>query len=93
MSERNFVDCVMDPLQNEFNLFYPCMQVMTATGRSLSYTAQQRLALRAPLVRLFQEVDTFQTRAIEDTGKNVFIISSRAGRHASLLHMNHRIVK
>uniref|UniRef100_A0A6A7FX54 Islet cell autoantigen 1-like n=1 Tax=Hirondellea gigas TaxID=1518452 RepID=A0A6A7FX54_9CRUS len=43
-------------------------QVMTATGKSLSYTAQQRLALRAPLVRLFQEVDTFQSRAIEDTG-------------------------
>ncbi|KAF2361859.1 Islet cell autoantigen Ica1 C-terminal [Trinorchestia longiramus] len=46
-------------------------QVMTATGKSLSYTAQQRLALRSPLVRLFQEVDTFQTRAIEDTGRTL----------------------
>ncbi|KAA0190831.1 hypothetical protein HAZT_HAZT007488 [Hyalella azteca] len=46
-------------------------QVMTATGKSLSYTAQQRLALRAPLVRLFQEVDTFQSRAIEDTGRTL----------------------
>ena len=46
----------------------PVNQVMSATGKSISYTAQQRLALRAPLVRLFQEVDTFQSRAIEDTG-------------------------
>lgn len=51
-------------------------QVMTATGKSLSYTAQQRLALRAPLVRLFQEVDTFQTRAIEDTGIALLLVKS-----------------
>ncbi|KAK7066105.1 Islet cell autoantigen 1 [Halocaridina rubra] len=42
-------------------------KMMTAVGKSLSYTAQQRVALRNPLVRLFQEVDTFQTRAVEDT--------------------------
>ncbi|RXG62191.1 Islet cell autoantigen 1 [Armadillidium vulgare] len=42
-------------------------KMMLAVGKSLSYTAQQRVALRNPLVRLFQEVDTFQTRAVEDT--------------------------
>lgn len=46
-------------------------KIMTATGKSLSYTAQQRVALRNPLVRLFQEVDTFHTRAVEDTARTV----------------------
>ncbi|MCL4134169.1 UNVERIFIED_CONTAM: hypothetical protein GTU68_013405, partial [Idotea baltica] len=46
-------------------------KMMLAVGKSLSYTAQQRVALRNPLVRLFQEVDTFQTRAVEDTGHTV----------------------
>ncbi|KAG7169979.1 Islet cell autoantigen 1-like [Homarus americanus] len=46
-------------------------KMMTAVGKSLSYTAQQRVALRNPLVRLFQEVDTFHTRAVEDTSCTV----------------------
>ncbi|KAK3868195.1 hypothetical protein Pcinc_026393 [Petrolisthes cinctipes] len=46
-------------------------KMMTAAGKSLSYTAQQRVALRNPLVRLFQEVDTFHTRAVEDTAATV----------------------
>lgn len=46
-------------------------KMMTAVGKSLSYTAQQRVALRNPLVRLFQEVDTFHTRAVEDTACTV----------------------
>ncbi|XP_050739547.1 islet cell autoantigen 1-like isoform X2 [Eriocheir sinensis] len=46
-------------------------KVMAATGKSLSYTAQQRVALRNPLVRLFQEVDTFYSRAVEDTAATV----------------------
>merc|ERR1719507_2840273 len=32
-----------------------------------SYCGQQRLAIRVPLVRLYQEVETFQQRAIQDT--------------------------
>ena len=35
--------------------------------QTMSYTGQQRLAIRVPLVRLYQEVDTFRLRAIEDT--------------------------
>merc|ERR1719300_573879 len=33
----------------------------------MSYCGQQRLAIRVPLVRLYQEVETFQQRAIQDT--------------------------
>ncbi|XP_043266487.1 islet cell autoantigen 1-like protein isoform X2 [Venturia canescens] len=46
-------------------------KMMSAVGKSLSYSGQQRLALRAPLVRLYQEVETFRRRAIEDTLQNV----------------------
>ena len=46
-------------------------KMMTAVGKSLSYTAQQRVALRNPLVRLYQEVDTFHSRAVEDTLRTV----------------------
>ncbi|XP_050472416.1 islet cell autoantigen 1-like protein isoform X1 [Bombus huntii] len=46
-------------------------KMMTAVGKSLSYSGQQRLALRAPLGRLYQEVETFRQRAIEDTLQKV----------------------
>ncbi|XP_067125563.1 islet cell autoantigen 1 [Centruroides vittatus] len=46
-------------------------KMMTATGKTMSYTAQQRLSLRMPLVRLYQEIDTFQFRAITDTFQTV----------------------
>ncbi|CAK9803109.1 Islet cell autoantigen 1 [Anthophora plagiata] len=46
-------------------------KMMIAVGKSLSYSGQQRLALRAPLGRLYQEVETFRQRAIEDTLQTV----------------------
>lgn len=46
-------------------------KMMIAVGKSMSYSGQQRIALRAPLLRLFQEVETFRHRAIEDTLYNV----------------------
>lgn len=46
-------------------------KMMSAVGKSLSYSGQQRLALRAPLGRLYQEVETFRQRAIEDTLQKV----------------------
>ncbi|XP_018308268.1 islet cell autoantigen 1 isoform X1 [Mycetomoellerius zeteki] len=46
-------------------------KMMSAVGKSLSYSGQQRLALRTPLGRLYQEVETFRQRAIEDTLQNV----------------------
>ncbi|QQP42321.1 Islet cell autoantigen 1 69kDa [Caligus rogercresseyi] len=33
----------------------------------MSYSGQQRLSIRVPIVRLYQEVETFRRRAIEDT--------------------------
>lgn len=46
-------------------------KMMISVGKALSYTAQQRLTLRVPLVRLFQEVETFHHRAIGDTWQTV----------------------
>jgi len=45
--------------------------MMVAVGKSMSYSGQQRLSIRTPLVRLYQEVETFHDRAIEDTYKTV----------------------
>lgn len=42
-------------------------KMMAAVGKSQSFSAQQRLSLRVPLVRLYQEVETFRYRAISDT--------------------------
>lgn len=41
-------------------------KVMTGAGKALSFSAQQKLSLRLPLVRLYHEVETFQYRAIVD---------------------------
>uniref|UniRef100_A0A4W6G2F1 Islet cell autoantigen 1 n=1 Tax=Lates calcarifer TaxID=8187 RepID=A0A4W6G2F1_LATCA len=42
-------------------------KIMQATGKALCFSSQQRLALRNPLCRLYQEVETFRYRAISDT--------------------------
>ncbi|NXF85161.1 ICA69 protein, partial [Eubucco bourcierii] len=42
-------------------------KMMQATGKALCFSSQQRLALRTPLSRLHQEVETFRYRAISDT--------------------------
>ncbi|XP_018410622.1 PREDICTED: islet cell autoantigen 1 [Nanorana parkeri] len=42
-------------------------KIMQATGKALCFSSQQRLALRAPLSRLHQEVETFRYRAISDS--------------------------
>ncbi|KAG9473327.1 hypothetical protein GDO78_018274 [Eleutherodactylus coqui] len=41
-------------------------KIMQATGKALCFSSQQRLALRSPLSRLHQEVETFRYRAISD---------------------------
>ncbi|XP_055927407.1 islet cell autoantigen 1-like [Argiope bruennichi] len=46
-------------------------KVMTGAGKALSFSAQQKLSLRIPLVRLYHEVETFQYRAIVDTLQTV----------------------
>lgn len=42
-------------------------KMLINVGKSLSYSGQQHLALRSPLLRLYQEVETFRQRAISDT--------------------------
>lgn len=42
-------------------------KMMTASGKTVCFCAQQRVQLRNPLVRLYQEVETFQYRAVADT--------------------------
>lgn len=42
-------------------------RIMQATGKALCFSSQQRLSLRKPLCRLYQEVETFRYRAISDT--------------------------
>ncbi|KAM9807239.1 islet cell autoantigen 1 isoform X1 [Syngnathus typhle] len=42
-------------------------KIMQATGKALCFSSQQRTALRKPLCRLYQEVETFRFRAISDT--------------------------
>ena len=42
-------------------------KLMVAVGKTMGYSGQQRLTIRVPLVRLYQEVETFRQRAIDDT--------------------------
>ena len=46
-------------------------KIMMASGKAMSYSSQQRLALRPSIIRLAEEVDTFRFRAIEDTNDTV----------------------
>ena len=46
-------------------------KIMIASGKAMSYSSQQRLALRPSIMRLAEEVDTFRYRAIEDTSDTV----------------------
>lgn len=63
-------------------------KMMTATGKSLAFTAQQRLTLRNPLVRLYQEVETYLNRAIADTEETVNKMEkSRTDYRGALLWM------
>ncbi|XP_053206944.1 islet cell autoantigen 1-like [Panonychus citri] len=63
-------------------------KMMTASGKTLCYTAQQRIQLRNPLVRLYQEVETFQYRAIADTMMTIEKMEkARIAYRAALLWM------
>merc|ERR1712223_1178169 len=46
-------------------------KIMIASGKAMSYSSQQRLALRPSIIRLAEEVDTFYFRAIDDTSQTV----------------------
>ncbi|XP_059470963.1 islet cell autoantigen 1 [Neocloeon triangulifer] len=60
-------------------------KMMILVGKAMSYTGQQRLSMRMPLLRLHQEVDTFRRRAIDDTNQNIMAMErSRTEYRASL---------
>ncbi|KFD58255.1 hypothetical protein M513_01018 [Trichuris suis] len=46
-------------------------KIMTSVGRAQSYTAQQRLALRLPLARLYADLEVFTDRAVADCASSV----------------------
>ncbi|KAJ3598044.1 hypothetical protein NHX12_001558 [Muraenolepis orangiensis] len=63
-------------------------KIMQATGKALCFSSQQRLALRKPLCRLYQEVETFRYRAISDTCLTVnHMEQSRTEYRGALLWM------
>ncbi|CAL8072259.1 unnamed protein product [Calicophoron daubneyi] len=63
-------------------------KIMSAVGRVLSHSAQQRLLLRTPLERVQQEVKTFRQRAIADTmGTLKRMETARTEYRGSLLWM------
>jgi islet cell auto antigen 1 len=60
-------------------------KMMITAGKAMSYSGQQRLSMRMPLLRLHQEVDTFRRRAIEDTNHNIVAMErARTEYRASL---------
>ncbi|XP_063055575.1 islet cell autoantigen 1 [Engraulis encrasicolus] len=68
--------CMLSQEENELGRFLRSQgsqdktragKIMQATGKALCFSSQQRMALRAPLGRLYQEVETFRYRAISDT--------------------------
>lgn len=40
---------------------------MATAGKSISYSGQQRMAVRAPIIRLYSELDTYRSMAVADT--------------------------
>ncbi|XP_062394592.1 islet cell autoantigen 1 isoform X2 [Sardina pilchardus] len=68
--------CMLSQEENELGRFLRSQgsqdktragKIMQATGKALCFSSQQRMALRSPLGRLYQEVETFRYRAISDT--------------------------
>ncbi|KAM3872721.1 islet cell autoantigen 1 [Diretmus argenteus] len=68
--------CILSQEENELGRFLRSQgsqdktragKIMQATGKALCFSSQQRLSLRSPLCRLYQEVETFRYRAISDT--------------------------
>lgn len=62
--------------------------MLTATGKTFYYSAQQRIQLRNPLINLYQNLETFQFKAITDTLITIEQMEKqRTAYRASLLWM------
>lgn len=62
-----------------------CSRVMCCAGKSISYSGQQHMKLRAPIVRLHHEVDTFTGRAIKDTYGTVQVMERERTEYRAAL--------
>lgn len=63
-------------------------KILAITGKGFNQSSHQRIRLYMPLLRLYQEMDTFHTRAVEDTSKTVGKLESKRSQYrASLLWM------
>ena len=63
-------------------------KVMSLTGKSLSQSSHQRIRLYMPLMRIYQEMETFHSRAVSDTTETVDKLEDKRSQYrASLLWM------
>ncbi|OXU19408.1 hypothetical protein TSAR_004074 [Trichomalopsis sarcophagae] len=58
---------------------------MSAVGKSLVFCAQQQLLLHEPLMRFYQELETFRQRAIGDTLQNVIAMEKARTEYRAAL--------
>lgn len=60
-------------------------KIMSITGKSLTQSSHQRIRLYMPLLRLFQEMETFHSRAVDDTSETVDKLESKRAQYRSSL--------
>lgn len=60
-------------------------KVMNSAGKAISYCGQQRMMIRAPLVRLHHEVETFRGRAIADTKETMSVMERERTEYRAAL--------
>jgi hypothetical protein len=66
----------------------PASLMLSATGKCLTHSSQQRIQIREPLVRLYKDIETFQYRAVTDTLETIEKMeSARTAYRAGLLWM------
>lgn len=63
-------------------------EIMSIVGKSLAQSSHQRIKLYLPLLRMYQELETFHSRAVEDTSETVSKLENKRSKYrASLLWM------
>lgn len=63
-------------------------KIMSITGKSLTQSSHQMIRLYMPLLRLYQEMETFHSRAVNDTADTVDKLEDKRSQYrASLLWM------
>ena len=63
-------------------------KIMSIAGKSLTQSSHQVIKLYMPLMRLYQEMETFHSRAVEDTAETVDNLETkRSAYRASLMWM------